>query len=350
MVAYTGRNHAVPRYCCRRGHLDSGDPRCISLGGIDVDEAVARELLRVVQPAGIEAAVLAASEQTDKHAELLDALLIELKAARYAADRAFKQYDGVDPDNRLVTDELERRWNAALERVRALEKKVESEQQLRHTQGEPPTTDALTELAMDLERVWSAPETDVRLKKRIVRTLIEEVAVDVDAKAGEITLVIHWKGGVHSELRVPRRRRGQNRIHAPLKTVEAVRTLAHVCSDDLIASYLNRNGIRTGRGNRWTRERVASLRSKRKIPRHTPHRQQTGGWMNLGQAASHVGVSPKTLRRAAERSAIAAQHPLPDGPWVFNQKDLDAFDVEQRSLQTPAGPHSRQLALTIPKT
>jgi hypothetical protein len=83
--------------------------------------------------------------------------------------------------------------------------------------------------------------------------LIHEVVVDVDAEAGEIILVIHWKGGVHTELRLPRRRRGQNRNHTSPEIVQAVRTLAHICSDDLLANALNRSGQLTGRGNRWTR-------------------------------------------------------------------------------------------------
>jgi hypothetical protein len=116
------------------------------------------------------------------------------------------------------------------------------------------------------EAVWNSPHADVRLKKRRVRTLIQEVVVDVDAEAREILLVIHWKGGVHTELRLPRRRRGQHRIHTSPEIVEAVRTLAHICSDDLLANALNRSGLLTGRGNRWTRERVPALRTHHDIP------------------------------------------------------------------------------------
>ena len=84
--------------------------------------------------------------------------------------------------------------------------------------------------------------------------------------AGEVILVIHWKGGVHTELRVPRRRRGQNSAHTSKDIIEAVRVLARICPDDLLANILNRNGLLTGRGNRWTRERVVSLRTHHDIP------------------------------------------------------------------------------------
>ena len=93
----------------------------------------------------------------------------------------------------------------------------------------PTTRDEFETLAGDLEAVWSYPETDARLKKRIVRTLIEEVMVDVDGEAGEIIAVIHWKGGVHTELRIPRRRRGYSRSHTPKEIVDAVRVLVRIC-------------------------------------------------------------------------------------------------------------------------
>jgi len=171
--------------------------------------------------------------------------------------------------------------------------------------------------------VWNGPHADVRLKKRLVRTLIEEVVVDVDGEAGEIILVIHWNGGVHTELRLPRRRRGQNSSQASPEIVEAVRVLARICSDDLVASTLNRNGLLTGRGNRWTRERVTALRTYHEIPCYDPDRRESTGWMNLTEAAAVLGISPRTLRLAVERGEIHADHPMADGPWVFHRQALE---------------------------
>jgi hypothetical protein len=110
-------------------------------------------------------------------------------------------------------------------------------------------------LAADLKSVWTAPTTDARLKKRIVRTLIHEVIADIDQKAAEIILLVHWVGGVHSEIRLPKRRRGQ-RNSTSADVIAAVRQLVLIAKDDLIAGILNRNGLTTGHGNRWTRERA----------------------------------------------------------------------------------------------
>ena len=328
LVAYTGRTHDILRYVCYRGQLDNGLPRCITFGGLGVDAAVAGEVLRVVQPGALEAAVRASCEAAEVYDDVLETLQRDVEAARYTAQRAWKQYDAADPENRLVVEELERRWNRALEHVQELEHRLE-EHRRQQPQRPAATLEDFQDLAADLETLWHAPEADLRLKKRIVRTLIQEVVVDVDTQAGEILLLIHWQGGVHTELRLPRRRRGHNRQHTSHDIVEAVRVLGRICTDDLIAGVLNRNGLLTGRGNRWSRERVASLRSKRGFPPYCPARQQAEGWMTLTQAAAFLGVSARTLRIAIERGEIAGEHPLPDGPWVLHRSAVETDVVAQ---------------------
>jgi DNA invertase Pin-like site-specific DNA recombinase len=338
-VRYTGRDHDVLRYSCNRGWLDNGEPRCIAFGGLAVDAAIEDEVLRVVEPGAVEAALHAERDETRRRDEVLEALRRDLEAARYAADRARRQYDAIDPVNRLVAAELELRWNRALERVTELEARIE-----RHVGDAPATTPARRDdyatLPGDLRTIWCDPASDVRLKKRIVRTLIHELIADVDAEAGAIVLVIHWAGGVHTELRLRRRRRGQCKSTAQ-EIVEAVRVLARICSDDLIAGILNRNHLRTGPGNRWTRERVTSLRSHHAIPLYRSETRERQGWMNLTQAAAFLGVSAKTLRLAAEQGHIAALHPLGDGPWLFDRTNLEgeaARQLVQRARRRNADP------------
>jgi DNA invertase Pin-like site-specific DNA recombinase len=323
LVGYTGRAHDVVRYQCRRGWLDNGEPRCISFGGVALDQAVSQEILRVVQPAAVTAARLANEDHARGLDDVAAALQRDLQAARFTADRARRQFDHVDPENRLVADELEQRWNRALNRVRELETQIEQHRARRRRPASPSAQD-LGALAEDLETVWADPETDARLKKRILRALIRDIVVDVDDSAAEVVAVIHWKGGVHTELRLPRRRRGQNATHTPPDLVEAVRVLARICPDRLIASFLNRNGLRTGRGNRWTQERVTALRSHYAIPRYAPDQRAQHPWLNLTEAARTLNVSPRTLRLAADHREIPAEHPLPDGPWVFTREALSA--------------------------
>ena len=322
-VRYTGASHTVLRYDCCRGILDNAEPKCISIGGNSADEAVSGEILQVIQPAAIEAAKMVAQNKAGQQDELIRALELELQAARYEADRAWRQFDAADPANRLVADELERRWELALKKIQDLQGRIEKEQS-RRQQTRPPDPTILGDLAANLDFVWNHPHTDVRIKKRILRTLIEEIIVDIEREAGEILLVIHWQGGIHTELRVHRRRSGENSLHTSPDIVEAVRVLTRICPDEIIAGVLNRNGVRTGKGNRWTKERVTSLRSKRKILKYSPEKQELEGWMNLTQAATYTGVSATSLRQAVARDEIKGFHPLPNGPWIFRREDLDS--------------------------
>jgi hypothetical protein len=320
-VHYTGRDHDMLRYSCLRGWLDQAEPRCINFGGLPVDEALRQELLRVAQPGAVEAARLAGLQAEQACDEVLAALGRELEAARYAAGRAARQFDAADPENRLVAAELERRWEQALQRVGELEQRVAERQALRD-RCPPPSAEELADLAADLEAVWADPDCDVRLQKRIVQALIREVVADVDVDRKEIVLVIHWQGGIHTELRLPRRGRGQCRPTSA-DVIAAVRVLARISSDRVIAGILNRHGLRTGRANRWTVMRVASLRNHHGIACYRPEVRAAAGWLNLTEAAAVLGVAAGTLRLAAEKGEIRSEHPLSEGPWVFRRSDLE---------------------------
>jgi DNA invertase Pin-like site-specific DNA recombinase len=348
-VRYTGNGHDVLRYACNRGWMDNGEPRCIAFGGLPVDEAVGAQILRAVAPEAVEAALREDRQAAQRRDDVRDALERDLEAARYAADRAFRQYDAADPLNRHVAAELEVRWNRALERVAVLEERIAAHDQRAPVRA-PAMPEEFTRLGDDLKRVWEDPLSDVRLKKRVVRTLIEEVVADVDGDAGEIVLVLHWVGGVHTELRLARRRRGQCK-GTSAEIVQAVRVLVRIADDALIAGLLNRNGLTTGHGNRWTRERVTALRSHQKIPVHRPEAAEAEGWLTLTRAAAFLGVSAKTLRLAAEGGKIAADHPLADGPWLFRRSILEseaARQISDRARQRrrpPAGPAAQQRTL-----
>ena len=337
-VQYTGAKGQIPRYACLRGRFDYGEPNCIAFGGLRVDDVVEAALLAVVQPAAAQAALAAEVQAAVRRDEAREAMTRDLEAARYAADRAFRQYDAADPLNRFVAGELEARWNRALTRVAEITKRISE-----HDAAAPARSDlapiSFAELAKDLQAVWSAPTSDARLKKRIVRTVIHEAVADLDDDTAEIVLTIHWVGGAHTEHRLPRRRRGQ-RNSTPADIVAAVRTLALMARDDVIAGILNRNGLRTGHGNRWTRERVTSLRSSHRIPVYC-RAEGIEPWLNLSQAAAVVGVAARTLRLAAERGEIDAQHPLEDGPWLFRRAELDcpaAKNLLSRARNNPRHP------------
>jgi len=351
-VYYKGPDGEVVRYACPKAHLDNKEARCVAFSGATVDAAVAAQLFCVVQPAAIEAAIMATQQQARMHTEVLDTLRRDLEAARYRALRSERQYEAADPDNRLVAQELERRWNVALQEVRAIETRIEAENESEQA-TRVGTMEEFKDLAADLEALWNNPDADERTKKRLMRALIREIVVDIDEQTNEVVLLIHWRGGVHTPLRLPRRRRGQSNGHTPKSVVEAVRVLSRICNDQMIAGVLNRAKLLTARGNYWTRATITSLRCTHKIECYDPQRQATEGWLNLSHASRLIGVTNRTLRLAIERGYIPAERPIGCGPWVLNKQSLDALgstglpDRVRLGTSSPTVPESAQAVLDL---
>lgn len=272
--------------------------------------------------------------------QVQDALLRDLEAARYGADRAFRQYDAADPENRLVASELEARWNRALARVGEVEAKIAKHRTIT-PQPLPMSASQVTALAGNLRAVWTAPTTDARLKKRLVRTLINEVVADLDDGTSEIVLVIHWVGGVHTELRLPKRRRGQ-RNATPDDIIDAVRQLVLIANNDVIA---RRPQPQWPDNREWqsldTRARHCTEIISQYPGLPGPDRRRRALALNLGGAAKLRGITPKTLRLAAEAGEIEGAHSLPDGPWIFSRSKLatqQARQILDRAGQNPRHP------------
>ena len=176
-VSYSGTDGFCVRYNCRGAHLNHGTEPCISFGGIRVDAAVAAEVLRVLAPLGIEAALQAIEARQSDAAERRRQTELALTQARYEAELARRQYDRIDPDNRLVAAELERRWNDRLVEVCRLEEQLSapgSDQAVLPTAEERAR---LLALGADIEALWHHPGATAETRKRIIRTVIAEIVV-----------------------------------------------------------------------------------------------------------------------------------------------------------------------------
>ena len=264
-VAYSGTGGHVPRYACHGGRVNRGAAACLSVGSLRVDQAVVDQVLDAIQPAGLQAALNAMEQALHEDETKRHAVELALEKPRYEARRAQRQFDATDPENRLVAGELERRWNHALEQVADLESRVLA---LR-TESEPLSQRAqerLLELGSDLRRLWQHPAAPVALKKRILRTVLEEIVVNNTDEPPQHVLHLHWKGGVHTDLRVVRNGTGQHRRVADDKAVELIAELSKICDDKMIAVVLNRLGYRTGQGQTWRVHHVWNVRYGRHLP------------------------------------------------------------------------------------
>jgi hypothetical protein len=209
-VVYTGR-YPRPVYRCDTPNLQLGRKRCLGFGGKRIDETIAAEMLRAVAPMAIEAAKEAERMLRDDDQDRRRIAQLELQQAQYDASLAERRYAACDPDNRLIAAHLEKAWETALQRVEQCRERLDRVQTCDVVDARPD----FTGLADDLKAAWKAPRTTMRTRQRLVRALITEIIADVDEAAGEIVLVIHWKGGQHSELHVRKPRTGEHGCHTP---------------------------------------------------------------------------------------------------------------------------------------
>jgi DNA invertase Pin-like site-specific DNA recombinase len=333
-VRYLGKRQVIPRYECNGAHQEQGKPRCLAFSGLWVDEAVAKEVLEAISGNAVEAALEAAEQMEQRRQELRQSLALEVEQARYEARLAERRYEAVDPDRRLVAAELEARWNAALEKTRELEQKLQ-EFDLGIKKVPLPSKELLLSLAQDLPAVWNAPSTDMRLKQRIMRILIEEIIADVDESRREIVLVIHWAGGRHSELRLKKRETGQHRRCTSVEAVEVVRQMADRFSDELIAATLNRLGMHTGIGNTWDKDRVYSLRHHHQFPSFNPERPRTH--VSLKEAAQRLEVCEASVRQMIVDKTLPATQVVEYAPWEIPVEALESEETRRRVCQIKNG-------------
>ena len=343
-VGYSGTQGNIVRYQCRGAHINHGNELCISFGGLRVDRAVGEVVLHVLKPLGIEAALKAIEDRQRASCEVLRQAELALEAARFEEKRARRQYDAVDPDNRLVAGELERRWNERLAVVREREQHVSALLASQEREAlAPDEREEYLALGADLERAWNHERATPESRKRIVRALLVEIVANVEGD--RIRLRLHWQGGDHTELTVRKNRPGHHRWTADAETADLVRELARLMPDGSIAGLLNRVGKRTGKGNSWTEARVRSFRTYHGIAVYREGERQERNELTLQEAAERLRVSNMTVLRQIRRGVISARQACKGAPWVIS---VDALENAQHDLeQGPVTGGLRQEPLKI---
>jgi hypothetical protein len=302
--------------------VNHGTERCISFGSTKADEAVGTEVMRVLKPLGIDAAIKALEAQTSETSAARRQLELSLTEARYQAAHARRQYDAVDPANRLVAGELERRWNMALEGVHRIETEIAEIDARRPLPLGEKEREHLMQLGADLSRAWSHPAATAATRKRILRATLKEIIARIEG--GFIEMVLHWQGGDHTALKLKMNTAGKHRWTVAEDTLTLVRELARQMPDKQIARLLNRAGKPTGRGNGWTEVRVRSFRDYYKIAVYRPGEWEERGEITLEAAAKIIGVIPMTALRMIKRGDLKGRQLCRGAPWVIKAEDVSA--------------------------
>jgi hypothetical protein len=322
----------VPRYACHQDRSQRGAASCLSLGALRVDQAVAEQVLGAIQPAGVQAALDAAERLGDEWHQQREALALALEAARYEAERARRQYDAIEPENRLVARTLEQRWETALARVAELEERLGKINPCPVVVG-AEERERLLALGGDLAAVWHHPAAAAELKKRILRAVLREIVIEDSADGSEHVLRLHWQGGVHTQLRVKRNGTGRHRHVTTGNALEIIGELSKVCTDATIAATLNRLGYRTGTGQTWRAHSVANVRYYHRLANYP----KGVDWLTVEQAAAVLGVSATVVRRLIKEGVLPASQVVASAPWIIARADLGLAAVRAEVQVVRAG-------------
>lgn len=311
------------RYQCRGDDAHVGAGLCIGIGGVRIDRAVALQILEAVSDRAVEAAIFASDQAERSRKDVIAAVERELEAARYEASLAARRYELVDPAKRHVARELEARWNDALERVASLERRVE---ELSAQSAARPGIDRarLLQLAHDLPAAWNASSTDTGAKQRLIHILVQEIVCELDDATNEAALLIHWTGGRHSELRVPRVKTGRYPTDMAPAAADALRKLAGHWPDRELAVSLNRMRCKSGDGETWTTVRVRDMRERLGIAEFDPAKADAE-MISLTKAAERLGICVGSAKSLALKGILPATQILPGSPWLV---PVDALTSE----------------------
>jgi DNA invertase Pin-like site-specific DNA recombinase len=348
-VRYRADIPANQYYCVRPIEEDNAGKVCTVISGGHLDRAVGEALLQILAPLGIEAAVAAIDDGQDRHRDQRRQAELALEAARYEAGLARRQYDAVDPDNRLVAGELERRWNDRLVTAQRLEAQLAAIVDDTSCLLSAVEREGLMNLGRDLSAVWNDPAASIEIKKRITRTVIREIVVRVEDD--RLHGMIHWHGGDHTVLDIATRVRGRWRdtkeANTEAETGALITTLVRMMPDSSIAAILNRLGKRTIGGLSWTAGRVQLFRNDHHLLAYREGERADRGELMLDEVVQELRVSKMTVIRMIHTKTLPARQVCPGAPYLILRKDLELPGVRSALPKAPVSADIRQTAMEL---
>ena len=304
-MRYTGNGGIYPMYLCnwlRREGLATKD--CMSFRCDLLDAAVSEQVLKALQPAELELALAAVRELESRDQTIMRQWQMRLERAEYEVALAERRYQEVDPSNRLVAGTLERRWNDALAHLEDLKKQAAEFQRQEARIVTPEQKAKVLALARDFPRLWHAPSTHDKDRKRMLRLLIKDITVEKLAEPRQLSVHIRWHGGALTDLSVPLPPKAADRLRYPSATVERVRELAHNLPDAQIADQLNREGHVSSTGKPYTRSIISWIRWRHQI--QAP-KFKTPEELTVQQVAKQFGVTHSVVYDWIEKGTIKAR-------------------------------------------
>ena len=321
-TGYSGTRGNCPRYLCARAkQLYGGETSCQSLGGRRLEQRVLAEVFAVLAPAALEATVQALRDADQAHTDSLRVFTLAVERARFEAERVRRQYDAVEPENRLVARTLERALEAKLSEQRQAERDLLTQQARRPIRLTAAELTWLGRAGADVKAVFEAPTTSFRDRKQLLRTILAEVTVTIDDRKRTAMLKIIWQGGASTDLTMVMNKAGHHARATDEDTVDLITRLVEHYDDTTIAMILSRQRRRTGTGLTFTKSRVKSLRVSRGIAGYqSPDEtvataRQDGVVVTVAEAERLLGVGKVTIYRWLADGFLTGEQLTPGAPW-----------------------------------
>ena len=320
-VRYRGNGGIYPTYQCNWLHHQAlATKDCMNFRCDVLDTTIVEEVFQALQPVELELALAALQELETRDLSIMRQWQMRLERAEYEAALAERRYQEVDPSNRLVAGRLERRWNDALLQLEDLKKQAAELQQQKARVATPEQKEKVMALAQDLPRLWHAPTTQTKDRKRMLRLLIKDITVEKSAVPKQLVVHIRWQGGACTDRSVQVPPNVADRVRYPAAVVERVHELAQSLPDAQIAAQLNREGHSSAKGRPYTAKIIQWIRWRYQIPPATLKKPEE---LTVQQVAQQFGVSTGVIYYWIEHKIITARR-LNDGmPYWITLKPLD---------------------------
>jgi DNA-binding transcriptional regulator YiaG len=285
-----------------------GKRLCWLVAARRIDDAVARLFLEAVQPPELELGLAVAREVERQAEQLHQQWKLRLERSRYEAQLAERRYKAVDPDNRVVARTLEHEWNDKLRELEELESQYQQERRRQKLELSEQDRARILTLSKNLPQVWSAPSTTNAERKRLLRILVQKVALSpVEVPSRRVQVQVVWVTGTVTDFTLPRRPGLHTRSNPP-EAIEFILQEFQQKSDAQIAAELNGRGLRTGANLPWNKKTVHRVLNQRGLQRASPAPQcvrapsrRADGLYSVHGVAEHFGVSEAMVRYWMER-------------------------------------------------
>jgi DNA invertase Pin-like site-specific DNA recombinase len=340
-LRYSGPNGDYPVYVCVADSNSEGRPRCQEVRALAVDAEVERLILTALTPDRIALAVAALGEVEEEIRAMERQWSLKRERARYDAERARRQYDAVEPENRLVARSLERVWEERLRRADQIEQDYQAWRREQAVSIVDSDRQEILALGEDLPRLWHAATTRSADRKQIIRLVIKEVALDQKRRRGYVWIKIIWQTGAVSEHWLQRcvqsyaQHADQDRLRQRIAELNGLQKM-----DGEIAAILDNEALRTAHGAPFSGGMIHFLRKRWRIPTvkingtaANPPRWPDGSYSVQGAAAA-IGITPQVIFDWLRRGWLTGKQVAKGMPWQIALSPEQAVELRARVRRT----------------